>query len=70
MFSIKHIPGKQNPTDILSRMPLMNMKEKTRLKTEEFINEISEILVRYARPGAISISEIEEAVLEDVKLKL
>ena len=40
MFAIKHIPGKGNPTDILSRMPLQKLIEESRLRTEEYINQI------------------------------
>ena len=45
MFTIKHIPGKGNPTDILSRMPLQQLIDKSRLRTEEYINQIIRQLV-------------------------
>ena len=65
MFNIRHIPGKDNPTDVLSRMPLMEKIKESRLRTEEYINEI----IRYARPAAISLEEIKKATEEDEELK-
>ena len=38
MFNIRHIPGKDNPTDVLSRMPLMMKIKESRFRTEEYIN--------------------------------
>ena len=56
MFTIKHIPGKGNPTDILSRMPLQKLIEESRLRTEEYVNQI----LRYSLPEAIKLEEIQE----------
>ena len=63
-FTIKHIPGKGNPTDILSRMPLQKLIEKSRLRTEEYINQI----IRYSIPEAIKLEEIQELSEKDPEL--
>ena len=65
-FTIKHIPGKTNPTDILSRMPLQNLIEKSRLRTEEYINQI----LRFSLPEAIKLEDVQEHSEKDSELGL
>ena len=64
MFTIKHLLGKVNPTYILSRMPLQKLVDKSRLRTEEYINQI----IRYSVPEAIKIEEIQELSGKDPEL--
>ena len=64
MLAIKHIPGKGNHTDILSRMPLQKLIDKSRLRTEEYINQI----IRYSVPEAIKLEEIQELSEDDPEL--
>ena len=55
LFTMRHISGKDNPTNILSRMPLQTLVERTRIKTEEYINQI----INYSLPSAIEFRAIE-----------
>ena len=42
LFTIRHISGKNKPTYILSRMRLLqSLVERTRIKTEEYVNQIT-----------------------------
>ena len=65
IFTIRYIKGKDNPTDILSRMPMQRLIDETRIKTEEYINEI----INYALPVAIELEEIQECMKTDIVLQ-
>ena len=66
LFTIKYIKGKNNPTDILSRMPLQKLIEKTRLRTEEYINQV----IRYSLPAAITLKTVSEYSEKDPEIQL
>ena len=64
-FLFKHIRGKSNPTDMLSWMPLQHLIEQTRIRMEEYINQI----VNYLLPSAIELDEVREYTRTDPVLQ-
>lgn len=63
-YRIKHVPGKTNPADPLSRLPVIDAPQRDRNIAEEYIDAI----VQYAVPKAMSREEIAEATRHDPAL--
>ena len=64
IYEVKHIPGKANYADVLSRLPLNDIDIHAR-QTEEY----SYCVVKDAVPNALSARQIERASAEDVTLQ-
>ena len=60
-FRMVHMPGKTNPADVLSRLPLEGQPNRERQITEEYINYIASNAV----PKAMSQTEIVAATKAD-----
>ncbi len=60
-FKVIHMPGKTNPADVLSRLPIRAQGPRERNIAEEYINFIAERAV----PKAMTLEEIAKAT-EDV----
>ena len=64
-FTIHHMPGQHNPTDVLSRMPLTNQPCRERDIAEEYIHYVA---VR-AVPKAFFLEQISAATKDDKVLQ-
>ena len=60
-YRIKHVPGKSNPADPLSRLPVVDAPQRDRDIAEEYIDAV----LTYAVPKAMSREEIREATAKD-----
>ena len=64
-YKIKYMPGKTNPADVLSRLPLPNQATRERAIAEDYINAI----LTYAIPCAMSRNDIASATTDDHELQ-
>ena len=64
-FQIQYIPGRENPADVLSRLPLSNQQTNEQSIAEEYINYV----VANAVPKAMTLDQIEKATLTDPVLQ-
>ena len=64
-FQIQYIPGRENPADVLSRLPLSNQQNNEHSIAEEYINYV----VTNAVPKAMTLDQIEKATLTDPVLQ-
>ncbi|XP_041453694.1 uncharacterized protein K02A2.6-like [Lytechinus variegatus] len=64
-YRIKHVPGKGNPADPLSRLPVVNAPNRERDIAEDYIDAI----LSYAVPRAMTRSEIANATSNDTELQ-
>ena len=64
-FKVTYTPGKDNPADVLSRLPIENQPFKERSIAEEYINGVS----RHSVPKATSLEEIQAASKQDKELQ-
>ncbi len=69
-LAIHHIPGKQNPADVLSRMPLANQPFRERSIAEEYIHYVAKALrasiLKSAHQGHQGIVRTKQMVREKV----
>lgn len=65
-FKIRHMPGKTNPADVLSRLPLSNQPQGD---LHDIAEEYVEAIVAYAIPRALSREEIKQASQDDPEIK-
>ena len=65
LITVRYRPGKDNPTDYMSRYPLGNQSARGSNTAIEHVNFIAE----HAIPVALSLQEIEEATLNDKVLQ-
>ncbi|CAB3985107.1 Transposon Tf2-9 poly [Paramuricea clavata] len=64
-FKVVHMPGKTNPADVLSRLPISGQPTRERNVAEEYINFITEKAV----PKAMTLEQISKATQDDVILQ-
>jgi hypothetical protein len=64
-FKVIHMPGKTNPADVLSRLPIRAQAPRERNIAEEYINFIAERAV----PKAMTLEEIAKATEDDAVLQ-
>ena len=64
-FTVRYQPGKGNPTDYMSRHPLVNQSVRSSNSAEEYVNFTAE----YTVSVALSLQEIVEATLNDKVLQ-
>ncbi|CAB4040588.1 Hypothetical predicted protein [Paramuricea clavata] len=64
-FKVVHMPGKTNPADVLSRLPISAQPTRERSVAEEYINFITEKAV----PKAMTLEQISKATQDDVILQ-
>jgi hypothetical protein len=64
-YVIEYQPGKNNPSDFMSRHPL-NMTDNIEQATEEHIN----LIMNHAVPKNVSLNDIQQATKEDQILQL
>ena len=64
-FQIQYIPGRKNPADVLSRLPLSNQQTNEQSIAEKYINYV----VANAVPKAMTLDQIEKATLTDPVLQ-
>ena len=60
-FTVKHLPGKENPSDYMSRHPRFPPTTLHSQIAEDYVN----FLTHHAVPKAITLSEIEEETQKD-----
>ena len=58
-FKIQHVPGPENPADVLSRLPLPHQPHVEQSIAEEYINYVATNAV----PKAMTLAEIEKSIL-------
>ena len=64
-FNVVHMPGKTNPADVLSRLPLNDQPFRERNIAEEYINYVT----LNAMPKALTLEQIAKATAEDPVLQ-
>ena len=64
-FKIQHVPGPENPADVVSRLPLPHQPHVEQSIAEEYINYVATNAV----PKAMTLAEIEKASLADPLLQ-
>ena len=65
-FRIQYKPGKNNPSDALTRLVLQDVIRKTHSSTEEHVN----LVAAHSVPKAMSLKEIQDATEKDPTLTL
>ena len=60
-FTVKHLPGKENPSDYISRHPRFPPTASQSQIAEDYVN----FLTHHAVPKALTLSEIEEETQKD-----
>ena len=63
-FKVIHMPGKTNPADVLSRLPLSAQSPHDRNIAEEYIHFVTERAV----PKSMTLEQIAKATQEDTVL--
>ena len=64
-FAVIHMPGKTNPADVLSRLPLGAQSPRERNIAEEYIHFITQKAV----PKSMTLEQISKATNEDATLQ-
>ena len=64
-FKVTYTPGKGNPVDVLSRLPIENQPFKDRSIALQYLNGVS----RHSVPEAMSLEEIQAASKQDKELE-
>ncbi|XP_063965770.1 uncharacterized protein K02A2.6-like [Lytechinus pictus] len=65
-FKVRHMPGKTNPADVLSRLPIPNQPPRDRNIAEEYIDAI----IAYAVPRALTREQITTASQADQEIQM
>ena len=65
-YTLTHIPGKDNPADVLSRLPIGSTQDDDTRKTEDFAYSVASAAV----PAALLPKQVETATANDPTLRI
>ena len=69
-FTIHHIPGQQNPADVLSRMPLASQPFRERSIADEYIHYVATRAVPKAAPEPLRPTAMPDKPWQDIHIDL